>query len=159
MQVIIRDRGVYEYKSDFDDGWKFSRGDYFKFPVAIGPAKCFIKRFDRTPESIPGWALLEKLKGKHEPNLPRIHDIVETGEDKKKVNYVFYEFIEGETLHNLISRRIDINLENLTDDLFEALQAIHKRGFWFSDFCEKNSLQIHYLSRNYHTVLNSHFAN
>src|SRR6476620_28711 len=102
MKVAIKNR-EYDLISDFPEGWKFSRGDYFKFHVAIGPAKCFIKRFDRKPESIPGWPLLEKLKGKHEPNLPGVYDVVETFENDKKINYVFYEFIEGKTLYNVIS--------------------------------------------------------
>jgi hypothetical protein len=75
MKVVIRER-EYEYLSDFPAGWIFSNGDYFKFPVKIDANNCFIKRFEGPPENISGWKLLLNLKGRHEPNLPRIYDII-----------------------------------------------------------------------------------
>ncbi len=76
MKVIIKER-EYDYVSDYPDGWRFFSSDYFKFPVEIGSNKCFIKRFEKkNPEQISGWPLLLSLKGKNEPNLPRIHDII-----------------------------------------------------------------------------------
>ena len=137
MKVEIRER-EYHYESDFPEGWKYSRGDYFKFPVEINSYKCFIKRFDRPTKDIPGWELLKELKGRYERNLPRIYDVITENEDDKNVLYVFHEFIEGQTLDSLISKKFEVKLTELTDDLFNALQAIHKRGFWYADFIEKN---------------------
>src|SRR2546421_8292295 len=98
MKVIIRER-EYDYASDHPQGWLFGRGDYFKFPVKIGGNTCFIKRFEiAIPENISGWQLMLDLKGKHEQNLARIYDIVSTKENNKNIYYVFYEFIDGETL-------------------------------------------------------------
>jgi len=137
MKVEIRER-EYHYESDFPEGWKYSRGDYFKFPVEINSYKCFVKRFDRHTKDISGWELLKELKGRYERNLPRIYDVVTENEDDKNVYYVFHEFIEGQTLDSLISKKFEVKLTQLTDDLFNAFQAIHKRGFWCADFIEKN---------------------
>jgi len=58
MKVTIKQREE-EYISDYPDGWKFSAGDPFKFPVLIGSHPCFIKRFEqKSPEDISGWDLL-----------------------------------------------------------------------------------------------------
>src|SRR5881227_3025069 len=97
MRVTIGER-EYEYLSDFPKEWKFSKSDYIKFPVEIGSNKCFIKRFEKSPESIPGWKLLYNLKGKNFAGLVRVYDIVEANEHGKNIFYVFSEFIEGETL-------------------------------------------------------------
>lgn len=136
MTVIIRER-EYEYTSDHPEGWKRAKGD-FNFPVLIGSNKCFIKRFNKGTDSISGWQLVESLKGRHERNLPRIHDIVSTKEKGENVNYLFLEFIEGDTLSKLLSEHAEINLEKLTEDLFSAFQSLNKYGFWFADFFEKN---------------------
>ncbi len=138
MEVIIKER-TYPYTSDYPDGWHFSKGDYFKFPVEIGIHKCFIKRFKtKSPENISGWKFLENIRGKYAANLPRVHDIVHEKEFGSDVYYVFYEFIDGETLHHLLGIHGDLNFERLSDDLFSALQSLHKAGFWFPDFDERN---------------------
>src|SRR5947208_8052539 len=137
MRVIIEER-EYEYLSDFPNGWKFGKGAYLKFPVEIGSNKCFIKRFEKSRESISGWKLLENLKGKNFPGLAEIYDIVETNEHGKNIFYVFHKFIEGETLDKLITRKVTVNLENLTNDLCAALQSLNQNNYWFADFCEKN---------------------
>lgn len=138
MEVIIREK-AYEYVSDFNDGWTFSAGDYFKFPVKIGRNNCFIKRFDKSkPENISGWHLLKGLKAHYEPGLPRLHDIVEAPEKGKRIYYVFYEYLEGCTLGKAITDGIAIDLEKLAEDIFLALGSVHRHQFWFADFCEKN---------------------
>jgi len=138
MLVTIKER-QYEYASDYPEGWQFSKGDYFKFPVQIGINKCFIKRFKiKSPDNISGWPLLVALRGKYAANLPRIHDIIKTSELDTDIYYVFYEFIDGETLHQLTSKHSEVNLYRLTDDLLNALLSLHKNGFWFSDFDERN---------------------
>ncbi len=80
MKVSIREREYeYEsdYKSDHPNGWKHASGDPYKFPVIIGPHKCFVKRFQpKITGKIPDWALLEvKSKDRYEPNLPRFNEI------------------------------------------------------------------------------------
>ena len=137
MQVII-EKNENEYFSDYDDGWQFSSGDDFKFPVKIDRYSCFIKRFVRKPERITGWSLLEALKGISRPGLPRVYDIVPSKEDGKEVQYVFYECKKGDTLDNLIREGAVPDIARLTDDLFTALESIHRHDHWFSDFCEKN---------------------
>ncbi|TDH27269.1 hypothetical protein EXU57_06675 [Segetibacter sp. 3557_3] len=138
MEVIIKER-TYQYTSDYPEGWHFSKGDYFKFPVEIGIHKCFIKRFKiKSPENISGWKFLEQIRGKYAANLPRVHDIVCEQELGTDIYYVFYEYIDGETLHHIIGMHGEINLERLTDDLFNALHSLHQAGFWFADFDERN---------------------
>jgi hypothetical protein len=137
MQVII-EKNEYEYLSDYDVEWKFSSGDDFKFPVKIDRYSCFIKRFVRKPERITGWGLLEALKGISRPGLPRIYDIVSSKEDGTEARFVFYECKKGDTLDLLIREGVVPDIGRLTDDLFKALDSIHRHGYWFSDFCEKN---------------------
>jgi hypothetical protein len=137
MTVIIDQKEV-EYISDYPDGWKFSAGDPFKFPVFVGDSQCFIKRFEqKTPEDISGWDLLVKMSGKYEKNLSRIYDIKNVTEDDKEIYYVFYEYLDGATLDKYI-QEADINLIHLNNDLFNAIRALQKYEFWFADFCEKN---------------------
>jgi hypothetical protein len=137
MQVII-EKNEYEYPSDYDDGWQFSSGDDFKYPVKIDRYSCFIKRFVREPERVTGWGLLQGLKGISRPGLPRVYDIVPSEEDGKEVRYVFYECMKGDTLDNLIREGVVPDIGRLTDDLFKALASIHRHDHWLSDFCEKN---------------------
>lgn len=147
MTVWIKEE-EFKYTSDYPDGWKRAKGD-FKFPVPIGRYKCFIKRFNRSPESISGWGLLSSLivkienganytMSKHEKNLPKVHDIVQTVEKNEKIHYVFLEMIEGETLSKMLSDHVEIDFTQLTEDLFSAFQSLNKYGFWFADFFEKN---------------------
>src|SRR6516225_7770543 len=137
MRVVIKEK-VHEYYSDFPDGWNFSKGDYFKI-VKLNGNKCFVKRFEvRSPENISGWGLMLSLRGKNERNLARLYDIAETQENGKTVYYVFYESIEGETLHALVSKKNDINLTALTEDLFSGIHSLQKKDYWFADFTEKN---------------------
>jgi hypothetical protein len=138
LKVIIKQREL-SYTSDYPDGWKFSAGDPFKFPVMIGDNPCFIKRFEQKgPEDISGWELLGKLSGKYEKNLSRVYDIKNVEEDGKEVYYIFYEFLDGVTMDTAIKNKADINLSHLNDDLFNAIRALQKYQFWFADFTEKN---------------------
>ncbi len=141
MRVIIKEK-EFEYESDFftqKDQWFFSAGDPFKFPVAIGPYQCFVKRFEKkSPERISGWDFMNQVKGKYKKNLPRIHDIVNVQEKGKNVYYVFCDYLDGVTLDHYETPPDEINLEMLSGDLLQALNAIHYNQFWFPDFCEKN---------------------
>jgi hypothetical protein len=88
MIVVINQREL-EYVPDYPDGWKFSAGDPYKFPVLIGDHQCFIKRFEqRSPEDISGWELLVKMKGQYDKNLSRIYDIKNVKEGDKDIYYV-----------------------------------------------------------------------
>lgn len=138
MKLVINDQEV-EYISDYPLGWKISAGDPFKFPIAIGDQHCFVKRFQiKHPENISGWSLLEKLKGKSESHLPKIFDILRVKEKDNEISYVFYEYLEGNTLEQIINKGDSIDLEVLFVDIINALEVIHSYGFWFADFCEKN---------------------
>jgi hypothetical protein len=136
---IVIEQNTVEYIPDYPEGWKFSAGDPFKFPVPISGYQCFIKRFEnKQPENIPGWDLLTQLKQKHQENLPRVHAIKEVIEKDKPVFYLFYECLTGKTLEETIAEGKRLQLEQMTEDLFSALQNVHRLGFWVPDFCEKN---------------------
>ena len=135
MEIRIKEKR-YVYDPDFPDGWHFSRGDYFKFQVTTGPNNCFIKRFDKKTDKIAGWKLLNDLSEMYEPNLSRVYYIAEDIENN--TNYVFFEYIEGKTLYDLVAKRMPLDLEKLTDGLFAALHALQTRKHWFPDFFEKN---------------------
>ncbi|THU40304.1 hypothetical protein FAM09_10580 [Niastella caeni] len=146
MQVMIHGRSV-DYISDFDPvdiqsnvrrNWKVSAGDYFKFPVKVGDADCFIKRFDKHDNDISGYKLLLRLKGKKITGLPIVHDVVRIKEGSKEVLYLFTEYLPGNTLENLQRTGYRFLPTKLCEDLFRALQGIHKLGYWFSDFDPKN---------------------
>ena len=137
MEIRLKD-SPYQYTSDYPDGWKFSRGDYFKFPVQCNTNKCFIKRFDKSTDTIAGWVLLNDLNGKNIPNLVRLYDIASQIENFTTVYYVFFEYIDGKTIHELVSKKISFDLAKLTDGLFSALQTLQKKEHWFPDFFEKN---------------------
>ena len=137
MEIIINEQ-TYQYTSDFPDGWKFSSGDPFKFPVQIGRHSCFVKLFRKPVAKITGWDLLVRLKGKNSRNIPRIHDIKESEINGGEVHYVFYEYLAGENLDHLIARGEALDLDKLASGIFAALSSIHSSGYWFADFCEKN---------------------
>jgi hypothetical protein len=138
MEVTIKER-PHQYVSDYPHGWNRFSNDYFKCPVEIGNYKCFVKRFEKkNPSKISGWNLLLDLKGKHEANLPRVNDIVSIQEDSKYVHYLFYDYLEGETLDKVISKDFKEDLQTLCNDLFSALHSLYNRDYWFADFCEKN---------------------
>lgn len=138
MKIIIKEREL-EYVPDYPEGWKFTAGDPYKFPVMIGSYKCFVKRFEKKdPKNITGWPLLNDLKGRYENNLPRVYDIKEADDKGRTVHYVFYEHIDGKTLETAINTGTKLDLERLTNDLFTSVQSIGKHNFWFVDFCEKN---------------------
>jgi len=150
MKVVINER-IHEYQPDFDNGWEFSAGDYFKFPVSIGRHACFIKRFARSTKNVTGWALLETLKTKGGPDkgLPRVYDLAGATEGGKEVWYVFFECMKGDTLDRFIAQGGVPDPVRMTNDLFMALDVIHEHGHWFADFCEKNIFRTeegrHYL--------------
>ena len=137
LKVIIKEK-EFLYTSDFPEGWVFAKGDYFKI-IKIDKHTCFTKRFEaKTPENISGWKLMTTLKGKNENNLARIYDIVNTREGAKNIHYVFYEFIDGNTLNNLVAQHVYVDLDRLTENLFSGLKSLHNKNYWFPDFIEKN---------------------
>ncbi|WP_207510977.1 hypothetical protein [Longitalea luteola] len=146
MQVMINGRLV-DYISDFDPvdiqsnvtrNWRVSAGDYFKFPVRIADANCFVKRFDRKDTDISGYKLLLRLKGKRLSGLPFIHDLVRVREGNKEILYLFTEYLPGNTLEDLQRKGFRFLPQKLSSDLYAALHSIHQQGFWFPDFDPKN---------------------
>src|SRR4051812_17978346 len=105
MKVRIKEKD-YEYFSDYPDGWSFSARNHFKPMVPVGPHRCFVKRYEKKAlEQVPGWQLLMNLKGKNESNLPRLHDIVLESGSGKDMYYVFFDYIEGNTLDKVIAEK------------------------------------------------------
>lgn len=137
MKVAISQR-QFEYQPDYPDGWKFSAGDPFKFPVQIGDYTCFVKRIEQKSSiDITGWDLMVSMTGKYEKNLARIYDIKNVQEDDKEIYYVFYEWLDGGTLDKKVNQK-NINLAHLSEDLFNAIRSLQNYGYWFADFTEKN---------------------
>jgi hypothetical protein len=137
IKVIIKEREV-NWLSDYPDDWKFSAGDPFKFPVRIGEYTCFVKRFvQKGPANVSGWNLLIKMRGKYEKNLSRVYDIKRVQEDGEEIYYGFYEYLEGITLDKYFHEP-DIDLNHLSNDLFNAIRTLQSYEFWFPDFTEKN---------------------
>ncbi|MEO5998616.1 MAG: IPT/TIG domain-containing protein [Chitinophagaceae bacterium] len=141
MEVIVKEK-KYIYESDYPDKWAFAHGDHFKI-VKLDNGKykatCFVKRFEvKTPKSISGWGLMKQLEGKNIGRLARLYNIVDVEENRRTVYYVFSEYIEGETLHNLISKNASVDLEKLADSLFDATAILQEKNYWFPDFTEKN---------------------
>ncbi len=124
--------------------WEIQSGglESFCFP-SIGNTKCFVKRKKGIPFS--GIDLLTKLKaiGKLD-YFPVIYDIqsqqeVDTEDNQSKVfYYLFSEFIEGDTLEDVITKGNPFDLIKMQTDLYAALTKLHELGFWFCDFAEKN---------------------
>ncbi len=138
MQVRIGAK-EYEYFSDYPNGWSNLAGDAYKFPVAIGPHNCFVKRFERkTMDELSGWQLLVTLKGKSEANLPGIHDTVPDNEEGRNIYYVIFEYIEGNSLERLVKENVQVDLVKLTRGLFKALGSLNRKNYWITGFCEEN---------------------
>src|SRR5690348_15684426 len=133
MEVKIKGR-IYDYNSDFPKDWKFSRGDHYKFPVVIGPEKCFIKRFEKHTDDISGWKLLQSLTGRTHDTLAKVYGTGSVIENSKVVHYVFFEYVDGRTIHDCITEKAQLNLTKLTNDLFTAIQILQINGHWFPDF-------------------------
>lgn len=146
MQVNIEGTN-YTFTSDFDPvnifdnstrGWQVSAGDYFKFPVRIGPANIFIKRFQKQSNYISGFNLLRSNLNKSNPHLPKIYDLVKTKEGDKEVYYLFQEFLQGEILEKANYQGFDFNPYTLLNDVSTAFNSLTTSGFWFTDFDPKN---------------------
>jgi hypothetical protein len=136
MQVNIKGRDC-EWTSDFDDGWVFSAGDPYKFPVMIGGKhSCFIKRFEKKQAS--GSRLIELLRAKRLPGLARVYDIVQSVEEDVPVRYLFCECMDGGTLDDLVKKGWAPDAGRLLGDIIKAFGAMHGLEHWMSDFCEKN---------------------
>lgn len=146
MQLRIKGL-VYNYTSDFKPAdmqgnvtrnWKVSAGDYFKFPVPIGPVNCFVKRFAKQSKEISGYNFLQAIKGKKLPGLPEVYDLVHITEEGKEVIYLFTEYLPGNTIDHLQREGFSFLPVKLASELFTALQSIHTNGYWFPDFDPKN---------------------
>lgn len=146
MQVDIDGR-YYSFIPDFDPvdiqknvtrNWRVSAGDYFKYPVRIGPVDCFIKRFDKKASEISGYAFLTKIKGILKPGLPFVYDMARVSEGNREVFYLIMEYIPGDTLEGLQRNGFEFVPSKLAGDLFTAFQSVHESGYWFPDFDPKN---------------------
>ena len=137
MKINIKKAEV-EYESDYPEGWRYAEGDAFKFPVNIGNYRCFVRRFEKkSPEEITGWELLRRLRGKYIENLVQLYDISTVKENGKDIYYLFYEFLDGGSLDQLLLQRSDLDPRRLSDDIFRAISALNETGFWCCDFSEE----------------------
>jgi hypothetical protein len=137
MKINIKKAEV-EYESDYPEGWRYAEGDAFKFPVNIGNFRCFVRRFEKkSPEEITGWELLRSLRGKYIENLVQLYDISTAKENGKDIYYIFYEFLDGGSLDQMLLQRSDLDPRRLSDDIFRAISTLHETGFWCCDFSEE----------------------
>jgi tetratricopeptide (TPR) repeat protein len=123
-----------------DNGWLKQNQDAFKVCL-IGGRKVFVKRFEKESNQISGYNFLQKIKNIKHKNLPLIYDLVEQVETNSKVHYLFQEYIEGDTLFNIMieyQKVLNFNANQFASNLFAAFDVISKHGFWFADFLEKN---------------------
>lgn len=135
MNVTINGT-TYDYEPNFEPSeWKMQAGAYFKFPVLIGKHHCFVKRFQHKP---CGWDLVQKLIGETQDYLPKVYATQEVIENNKTIYYFVTEFLEGSILSDLLPKRNLVGIKFLSSHLVKSLQAIHNKGYWFADFCEKN---------------------
>ncbi len=132
MKIVVKER-QYEFDPEFPQGWTKSSDHHYKTPVEIGPYHCFVKRYDRqTAEGLSGWNLLTQLKGKFEPNLPRVHDVVLTPENSCEAFYVIYDMLQGNTLDRVVEKNVEVNLQKLTDDMISAFTSLGKKNYWYT---------------------------
>lgn len=135
--IVTINEAQYEYISDYSNSntdWKVKLRDAFRI-VKIGNRNCFVKRFTAKPSA---WDLLQRLKGKPVPNMPRVYDIVSTQENNLAVYYLFLEVLEGRTLKETIQEKKPFDMKKILPDIFAGLQYIHGHNFWFGDFNEEN---------------------
>lgn len=138
MQVFIGDQ-PYNYISNYspnNNSWKVQAGAAFTFPVKIGTQACFVKRFASPPPGLGLLLILKQTKG--QSPLPIVYDVVDVNENGQLITYLFLELIIGDTLDDIINQRQSFHSRNLTNHLLDCLTFIHRSGYWFSDFCEKN---------------------
>ena len=141
MLVLINERLV-DYSPAPAKEWSVSSNDPFMFPVRLNNTDCFVKRFEHGDASrVTGLGLLHKLKGKNVGQLPFVFDVQEGQAEGHKALYVFMKFIEGgRTLDKISSLGNADFIRKLSEDIFSGLAAVHRRGYWIADFCEKNVL-------------------
>ncbi|TDH27270.1 hypothetical protein EXU57_06680 [Segetibacter sp. 3557_3] len=136
MKIVVKER-QYEFDPEFPHGWTKSSNHHYKPAVEIGSYQCFIKRYHRqTAESLPGWNLLLQLKGKFEPNLPRVQDVVLDSTNDGDFYYVIYDMLHGDTLSRVIDKNIEVNLQKLTDDIISAILSLAKRNYYNNPFSD-----------------------
>jgi len=123
--------------SPASSNWKRRLSWYTPSPVLIGTYNCFVKRFENQPS---GWPLIKTLLNEENINIPKVLAVSEAKETGDSTWYLFHEFLKGPTLKEALRKDIKIQYENLIDGLWKGLEAIHKRGYWHTDFNEDNIL-------------------
>ena len=111
--------------------WKQKR-DFFAIETLSG-IKCFMKKYNKKPSA---WDLAVSLIGQSGTNMPMVYDAVF---DRTSRNYyVFFEYIKGTTLKEYILNGDVPDPLTVFSHIYLALNAIHSKGYWFSDFNEEN---------------------
>jgi len=95
--------------------------------------KCFMKKYSKKPSA---WDLAVSLIGQTGTNMPMVYDTIY---DKVSKNYyVFFEYVKGTTLKQYILNGDVPDPLTVYRHINLALNTIHSKGYWFSDFNEEN---------------------
>lgn len=146
MKVLIKNKTCnfspnYNPHKPSDNGWMKQNQDNFKI-CTIGGERVFVKRFEKETKYISGYKFLQRVKNKRLPFLPVTYDLVTIKEEGKNVTYLFQEVIKGKTLDEVIKDKnnaiFNFNSQRFTSNIYNALLAITREGFWYTDFVEKN---------------------
>ena len=111
--------------------WKQKR-DLFAIETLDG-IKCFMKQYNRKPSA---WDLAVSLIGQSGTNMPMVYDAVYDKINRKY--YVFFEYVRGVMLKEYILNGDVPDPLMVFNHIYLALNTIHSKGYWFSDFNEEN---------------------
>jgi len=99
----------------------------------LGGIKCFMKKYKNKPSA---WDLAVSLIGQTGTNMPMVYDAIY---DRSGNNYyVFFEYVRGTTLKDYILNGDVPDSLAVFQQIYLALNTIHSKGYWFSDFNEEN---------------------
>lgn len=143
MQVKIENKN-YDFEPAFnplrpsENGWKKQNSDSFKF-ITLDSRNIFVKRFDKDAKYISGYDFIISNLNQNLKNIPKMYDLVSRVENKQKVYYLFQEALNGDTLEDIINKSdFHFNPQKFAKQIFDALSCLTNKGFWFTDFVEKN---------------------
>ena len=123
--------------------WKSQASLNDQFGVwTTGKRRFFVKRFHKLP---PGWQLMKNAIVKSFLNVPRVFRL----QENNGLYYAFMEYLEGDTLFNIIQKGntfkyfgdSTLTLEHKTYivmSISATIRSINLRGFWYPDLDLKN---------------------
>jgi hypothetical protein len=123
--------------------WKSQSSLNDQFGVwKIGKQNIFVKRFQKPPS---GWRLMEEAITKSFLNTPQVYRLQKNDD----FYYVFLEYLDGDTLYNIIQERkladyfqnASLSSEdkiNIVLSVAASVRSLNLRNFWYPDLDLKN---------------------